>query len=112
MNREQEQCIRNVLHYIPEHLHEKLTIDALCAVAAMSRTVFLRNFKALTGTTAGRYVMEFRLKKASLLMASGEKSLRQIAGETGFYDKAHLFHAFQKYFGTSPQEYIKSIKRL
>lgn len=109
MNQKNAECVVLVLHYIHGHLDKPLTIKSLCSVAAMSRTVFLHSFKSVTGLTPARYISEVRIGKACSLLLTTEKSLSQIANETGFYDKSHLSHVFKNKYGLTPHAFLKCV---
>ncbi len=100
--------ITNVTKYINKHYPEKLTIDDMCSVAAMSRCMFTRHFKAITGRTFSQYLLAIRIHRAQNLLITTELSLNEIASLTGLNDKTHLAHMFLKHFGVPPMQYKKN----
>lgn len=97
--------INKAVKYIEEHYAEKITIDTLCSVAAMSRSMFTQHFKAITGMTLAQFLVSFRMRKALNLVLWTELSLNEIASKTGLYNKTNLVRTFSKHFGESPIRY-------
>lgn len=102
---ERANAINNAVTYIAEHYNEKIPIDALASIAAMSRRSFFRNFEKITGTTVSQLTLLFRLKNALPPLVYTEKPLDEIAREVGLYDKSRFSHAFSEVYGVSPAKY-------
>jgi AraC family transcriptional regulator len=86
-----------------------LDLATLAAETGYSRAHFLRTFRAATGQTPHRYLMELRLEKARTLLAGGAMALIDIAAECGFSSHAHLTTAFRSRFGMSPSAYRRGL---
>lgn len=94
-----ELQIFKALEYIHIHFPEKITIQTLCKKIYLSRSTFLRNFKALCGISPIEYLNNYRCKKAIELLEHSRNSKTEIAHSCGFYDLSHMerilrnFHA-------------------
>ena len=97
--------LRRVLERMQADLSAKIDLVTLAAETGYSRAHFLRTFRAATGQTPHRYLLELRLTKAQALIASGSMPLVDIALACGFSSHAHLTTAFRSRFGSSPSEY-------
>ncbi len=102
-------AINKAIAYIEKNFEKKLTIDKLCSVAAMSRCMFTKYFKAVTGMTFAHFLLALRLQRAAALLTREEISLNEIARLTGLNDKTHLSHMFTKHFGMPPMKYKEHI---
>lgn len=91
--------------YMLKHFSEKITIEELCSIAAMSNSMYAENFKNITGTTPIQFLLGIRLAHARFLLLSTDMPLSRIAGEVGLYDKSRLTHTFTSAFGMSPQTF-------
>lgn len=91
-----------LLDWIVEHLHEPLTVDLLAGRAAMSPRSFARHFRAATGTTPHRWVLDQRLQRAELLLESTPLTVDHIARRTGFGTADTLRHHFAQRRGSTP----------
>lgn len=67
-----------------------------------------RIFKQATGTTIFAYKNQLRINRAKLLLFTTNKSIAQIAEESGFNDVFSFSHAFKKSTGMSPSNYARN----
>ncbi len=79
-----------------------LTVDTLAQSCAMSARQFRTVFRAAYGVPPYRYLQEFRLQKAALLLRSTTKSVTAIAEACGFSDIYSFSHSYKARFGRSP----------
>ena len=92
-----ELHIINALEYIHNHYSEKVTIDVLCKEVFLSRSTFLRNFKAVCGASPIEYLNHYRCKKALEQLEDVNRSKTEIAHACGFYDLSHMERILKKY---------------
>lgn len=99
-----ERCyaVSESIKYMSAHYSEKITIEDLCSVAAMSRSVYMESFKAITGDSPIKFLTKVRVQMAKGCLVTSELSISEIAEKVGFYDKSRLIHAFNELFGISP----------
>jgi AraC-like DNA-binding protein len=64
-----------------------------------------RAFREHAGVSLLRFRLEKRGERARQLLLETSLPLARIALETGFFDQAHMTHAFRRLFGTSPGRY-------
>lgn len=96
-----------VLEYISRHYSEPVGVDDLAAVADLSLSQFERRFRAVFQQTPTRFLIRYRLTRASQILVHTEATLSQIAQEVGFYDHSHFSREFLKLFGMTPGRYRK-----
>ncbi|HEX6501654.1 MAG TPA: AraC family transcriptional regulator [Terriglobales bacterium] len=101
--------LRRVLERMQADLSTNIDLATLAAESGYSRAHFLRTFRAATGQTPHRYLLELRLTKAQALIASRSMPLVDIALACGFSSHAHLTTAFRSRFGSSPSEYRRGL---
>lgn len=99
------RCITKAVKYINVHYAEKLTIDDMLPIAAMSRSLFTKQFKAITGMTFVNFLTAVRLGRALPKILTEEITLNELAAQTGLYNKTNLVRTFTKYFGMSPMKF-------
>jgi AraC family transcriptional regulator len=100
---------RLVLDYIEEHLAEDFGLDALAAVAGLSRYHFSRRFKATFGLPPHRYVVQCRIERAKRLLAETRLLLADIAAASGFNSTANFIRTFRELQGATPGDYRRAI---
>jgi len=93
--------LRRVYDWVMQHLSEDFGIDELAAELQMSAVHFTRLFRASTGATPYRYVMEQRVRHA-LSLLGGSQTLAEIAQAVGFSSQAHFTQVFRQLVGTTP----------
>ncbi|MFY9511727.1 MAG: AraC family transcriptional regulator [Rubrivivax sp.] len=98
-----------VLEHLRAHLHEKLTLEQLAAVAGLSPFHFLRRFQAVYHATPQQMLMALRLLEAKRLLAAGD-SPAAAAAAVGLADQAHLTRAFARRYGVTPGRYQRQLR--
>jgi AraC-like DNA-binding protein len=86
-----------------------LSVEFLADQCAMSRATFYRKMESLLNQPPSVFIRTFRLKKAAKLLQSGNYYIAEAAYETGFSNPKYFSKCFQKEFGASPSEYIKTL---
>ena len=98
-----------VITYISEHYAEKITTAALAEMCYISEAHFCRFFKNAVGKTVMKYINEYRVEKATVLLANTGGSVAEIAAEVGFEDPNYFSRVFRSVMGISPAEYRASL---
>lgn len=99
-----------VFEFMHAHLAERLSLDALAAVAGLSPFHFLRAFKARHHATPQQALMALRLFDAKQRLAAGQAPAA-VAAASGLADQAHLTHAFVRRYGVTPARYRSQVSR-
>ena len=91
-----------VLHYIHQHLADKILVDELCRKAYLARNDFFKWFREQFGTTPVDYINLERVKLAKQLMADDRLNLADISQRCGFCDLNYFVRIFKKIEGVTP----------
>jgi len=83
------------------------SLERLADVAALSRTIFAERFRDKLGVTPMRYLADWRLQKAWLLLQQPAITVGDVARAVGYASEPAFIHAFSEHFGRTPG----SIKR-
>lgn len=94
-----------VLHYIHEHLTDKIAIDSLCRKAYLSRNMFFKWFREQFGITPLEYINRERIKLAKQLLANPRNSITEVSLQCGFTDVNYFVRLFKKTEGITPGLY-------
>lgn len=94
-----------IKEYIEEHLAEQITLQAISNHMHYSRSHITAQFKNATGLTIAQYVLQRRIERAKQLISSGQWTLTQIAGMTGFSSLPYLSKCFKDAVGCCPSAY-------
>ena len=101
--------IKPALTYIRENYHDPqlITESLIAAHCGISVSRFRNLFKKDIGMTLPQYINHTRLSAAIHLLETTNKSIAEIATESGFFEVAYFNRVFRKYFGMSPKEMRK-----
>ena len=102
--KEYEKSINRVLNYILKNPKEELSLSKLADIANYSPFHFQKIFKQVTEQSPKQFIIRLRLKNAAhLLIAHRNKSITEIAFDSGFSSPAVFSRAFRNFFGISPE---------
>lgn len=110
--RQNQTRLHHLLHYIHEHLAEKISVDALSRKAYMSRNEFFKWFKEQFGTTPLEYINRERIKLAKQILAGQKSSISDVSYQCGFNDVNYFVRLFKKAEGITPGGYKECSKKM
>jgi len=90
------------MHRSPELEWSVLT---LAREAGMSRAAFSARFSEQMGASPGKYLADWRMYRAKVLLRSGVASVAEVAAEVGYRSEAAFSFAFKNAVGASPSVY-------
>jgi AraC family transcriptional regulator len=93
---------RRATEFMTAHLSTSVRLSDLAEITGLSQSYFGRAFKASTGVTPHRWLLNARIARAQELLLEAELPLVQIALETGFSEQSHFTRVFRSVVGTSP----------
>lgn len=93
--------VRQALTVIDELPFDELSPESLASCVGLSASRLRHLFREQLGCALTRYQRWSATWKAAVLLTESE-SLTRLAHQIGFYDLAHLDHAFMDIFGLSP----------
>lgn len=103
--------IERVLDHIHTHYRERIEVDTLADVAALSASGFHRLFRRHTRLTLTRYVAELRIGQACALLVNSARPIAHIADDIGYANLANFNRQFLALKGLTPREFRKSFVR-
>jgi len=89
---------------------EPIDVEQLVRMSGRRRTFFYRKFKAITGLTPNLFVQRLRMQVACYLLGRTDKSVTDIAFESGYASISYFINHFKQYSGLSPRDYRKSLR--
>ena len=99
--------VTKAIAYMDKHCLEPITLEEIALHVNLSRTYFHSLFTAAMGVTPLRYVLQKKLSAAKNALLLGEKSISEIAYETGFSSQSYFNYVFKKESGMTPCQYRK-----
>ena len=102
---ERKRRIDRVLDYIFSHLDGQISLQTLAGIAHYSPFHLQRIFKQMVGDSPKQYIIKLRLETAfHLLVIHPQKSIQEIAVDSGFSHPTVFSRATKSYFGYSPEQ--------
>jgi AraC-like DNA-binding protein len=91
--------------YIEAHLHEKITLDAMAELCAMSPFQFSRAFKREHGVNFKEFLTGRRIARAQELLSNPNAAVVDIAYAVGFTDPPYFARVFRRLVGLAPSAF-------
>ena len=108
MNTEQSMdqvFINKVTHLIEVNLgNEQFGVKELAKKLGMSRSNLHRKLQMIKGKSASRFIREYRLEKAMLMLKEDGATGSEIAYKVGFGSPSYFSKCFHKFYGFTPGE--------
>lgn len=89
-----------------------LSVDDVARMMGMSRSVYFKKLKALTGVGPNDFFKSLRLQRAAELLDAGEMSVTEISYSIGIADAHYFSKCFKQKFGVTPTEWRRSRESL
>lgn len=107
-----QKFMDKVMEAIEKHLDNgDLMVEDIASEVNMSRSVFFKKLKTLTGLSPVEFLREIRMKRAAQLIETEEYSMAQIAYMVGLNDSHYFSKCFKQQYGITPTEYKESRKQ-
>lgn len=97
--------IRKALDYIELHYAEKIGLKTLSDALYISPNYFSDLFRRHMKVKFSDFLIEFRLKKACILLKKPEYKVSEISEMVGFRDSTYFSTVFKKTYNLTPLEY-------
>lgn len=98
----QRRHVLDVARYLDRAYAKPITLDAMAAMAQLSRFHFIRAFRAVTGENPRQYLIAARLRAAADRLLDTHEPVTSIALNVGFNDLSHFNATFRRTFGMAP----------
>ena len=95
-------ALRRVREYVEQHFAEKICSGTLATITGLSPGHFNRAFKQSTGFSPHQYVVQRRVAAATELLEKTDRSVVDIALETGFAHQSHFCRTYVVATGETP----------
>jgi AraC-like DNA-binding protein len=97
--------IDRVLDHLHRHYADRLSLDALADIAALSPSGLHRLFVRQTGQSVTVYLARIRIGAACAMLSGGAKPIAMIASDCGYDSLAHFNRQFKAQRGVTPRAY-------
>lgn len=98
-------AVQKVINHINLNVAEAHTLKSLSALCHISPTYLSTLFKQETGSTLIDYINTQRVRRASHLLETTDRTVASIAEEMGILDVNYFARIFKRTFGVTPTRY-------
>lgn len=102
--------IEAVCRYIKENYTQGITLEQTADVFHVSKEYLSKAFKAHMNEGFAEYITALRMKRAYELITDYHAQIKDVGAMVGYYDLAHFYKTFKKYYGKTPGEVRDSLK--
>jgi AraC-like DNA-binding protein len=99
-----------LLQYVQMHLSQNLTLEKVSRGMYLSRTQFVRKMHQETGKSFVKYLTEYRIGEAKVLLQDSDWTVSAIASFLGFGSSTYFQAVFRRVTGKTPSEYRNTEK--
>ncbi|MFP4550604.1 MAG: helix-turn-helix domain-containing protein [Spirochaetales bacterium] len=107
-----DAAVTAAMAHIEQNLHRTVAARELARVAACGERTLRRRFHEAFGQTPAAYALRRRVDRACILLHFSDRSIEEVAGETGFCDRFHFTRVFTRHRGMSPALFRKAREEL
>ncbi|WP_028665978.1 AraC family transcriptional regulator [Runella zeae] len=101
------QAFAQLEQMLRDSLDHPWTVEEMAAVVGLGSTAFTEKVKAFSGFSPLNYLINIRIAEAMKQLRQSQKSLTDIALDTGFYSSQHFSTTFKKLTGYTPGQFRK-----
>ena len=101
----EDEAIKKAQAYIEGNFQQKITVDELASMFALSRRNLERRFKKATSNTVVEYIQRVKIEAAKMSLESSRENVNEVMYKVGYTDTKAFRTTFKKITGISPIQY-------
>lgn len=106
-----DEPIKKAQEYIEKNIQERLTVDQLASMFALSRRNLERRFKKATSNTVVEYMQRVKIEAAKISLESSGDNVTEVMYNVGYTDPKAFRMTFKRLTGLSPVQYRSRYQR-
>jgi YesN/AraC family two-component response regulator len=99
--------LKNILQYIDANFNKNINLDGVAYNFGYNSSYLSRLFKHIKGVSFTDYLGKKRIEYAKKLLTNQNKTIKEIAVESGYNSTGIFIKAFEKIEGVTPGEFRK-----
>lgn len=103
--------LQPVLTYIDQNYAQEISLAQLSSILNICDDHLIRLFKAATGKTPIKYIVELRFQKALRLLINTDLSITECACQAGFSNISYMSRIFHSRLNLTPGQYRRNSKK-
>jgi transcriptional regulator GlxA family with amidase domain len=106
-----DEPVKKAQEFIESNFEEKITVDQLASMLALSRRNLERRFKKATANTVVEYMQRVKIEAAKMSFESSNENVNEVMYKVGYSDTKAFRTTFKKITGLSPIQYRNKYNR-
>lgn len=107
----EDEVIKKAQEFIEKNYEEKITVEQLTSLLALSRRNLERRFKKATSNTVAEYIQRVKIEAAKMNLESSRHNVAEVMYKVGYSDTKAFRTTFKKLTGLSPLQYRNKYNR-
>lgn len=103
--------VEAVRKFIDENYAQGINLEQTADTFHVTKEYMSKAFKQSQGMGFTEYVTSLRMRRAYDLITSQQVQLKEVGSMVGYFDLAHFYKTFKKFFGKTPGEVRDSLKK-
>jgi LacI family transcriptional regulator len=100
-----DEYIARALKFIHQNIENRINVTDVIKEVPLSRRALEKRFQETTGTGVYKYIYNLQIQKFAQKLLETEKSIFEIALESGFSNSKNISRQFKHVKGCTPREY-------
>ncbi|AWO00635.1 AraC family transcriptional regulator [Chitinophaga alhagiae] len=101
----EDEGVKKAQEFIELNFKDKITVEQLSTLLALSRRSLERRFKKATSNTVSEYIQRVKIEAAKKQLEASGKNISEVMYEVGYTDQKAFRASFKTITGLSPAEY-------
>lgn len=97
--------LKEMLQFLHRHYDRSVSLEEIAGSANIGRRECLRCFQRTIGVTPIQYLLKYRIRKASSLLAETDLPVTEVALRCGFESPSYFSLVFRRLIGRTPRDY-------
>jgi transcriptional regulator GlxA family with amidase domain len=106
-----DDSVKKAQEFIEQHFQDKITVDQLSSMLALSRRNLERRFKKATSNSVVEYMQRVKVEAAKMSLESSRENVNEVMYKVGYTDSKAFRSTFKKITGLSPVQYRNKYNR-
>lgn len=107
-----DEPIKEAQAFIEKNYQDKITVDQLASMLALSRRAFERRFKKATANTVNEYIQRVKMEAAKMSLETSRDNVNEVMYKVGYNDTKAFRTTFKRITGLSPLEYRNKYREI
>ncbi|TXK52655.1 helix-turn-helix domain-containing protein [Pontibacter qinzhouensis] len=101
----EDEPVKKAQEFIEQHFQEKISIDQLASMLALSRRNLERRFKKATANSIVEYLQRVKIEAAKMSLENSRENINEVMYQVGYSDPKAFRTTFKRITGLSPLQY-------